>query len=76
VLLVRTECLRRVIPLGENHLRTILTEFQLHHHSEPNHQGLGNERLAPMPANSNADGSIQFPERLGGTLEYHYRDAA
>jgi len=76
VLSARTECLRRVIPLGEKHLRTILSEFLAHYHSERNHQGLDNELLTPLPANTNADGSIQCRERLGGTLKYYYRDAA
>ena len=76
VLSVRSECLRRVIPLGEKHLRTILAEYVIHYHSERNHQGLGNQLLTPLPANSNANGSIQCPERLGGTLSFYYREAA
>jgi putative transposase len=76
VLSVRTECLRRVIPRGEKHLRTILSEFQLHYHTERNHQGLGNELLTPLPANSNADGAIRCRERLGGVLKYYHREAA
>jgi hypothetical protein len=32
--------------------------------------------LTPLPANSNAGGSIQCRERLGGILKYYYRDAA
>ena len=75
VLSVKAECLRRVIPLGEKHLRIIVSEFLVHYHSERNHQGLGNELLTAMPANSNAGGSIQCRERLGGSLNY-YRDAA
>ena len=65
-----------MIPLGEKHLRTILSEFQLHYHTERNHQGLGNELLTPLPANSNAGGSIHCRERLGGILKYYYRAAA
>ena len=76
MLSARTECLRRVIPLGEKHLRTILAEFLIHHHGERNHQGLDNELLTPLPANSNAGGSIQCRERLGGILKYYYREAA
>ena len=76
VLSARTECLRRVIPLGEKHLRTILAEFLAHYHLERNHQGLGNELLCPLPTNSNSQGSIQCRERLGGILNYYYREAA
>jgi putative transposase len=76
VLSLRTECLRRVIPLGEKHLRTMVSEFPIHYHRERNHQGLGNELLAPLPANRNASGPISCRERLGGTLKFYYRDAA
>ena len=76
VLSVRTECLRWVIPLGERHLRTIMSEFMIHHHGERNHQGLDNELLTPPPANSNTGGAIRCRERLGGTLRFYYRDAA
>jgi hypothetical protein len=65
-----------VIPLSERHLRTILTEFLIHYHSERNHQGLGNKLLTPPPANGNAGGSIQCRERLGGILNHYYREAA
>ena len=75
MLSVRTECLRRVMPLSERHLRTILTEFLIHYHSERNHQGLGNKLLTPPPANSNAGGSIQCRERLGEILNHYYREA-
>ena len=76
VLSARAECLRRVIPLGEKHLRTILSEFLIHYHLERNHQGLDKELLTPLPANSNAGDSIQCRERLGGVLRYYYREAA
>ena len=65
VLSARSECLRRMIPLGEKHLRTILPEFLVHYHTERNHQGLDNELLSQLPVNSNANGSIQCRERLG-----------
>jgi hypothetical protein len=76
LLSARAECLRRVIPLGENHLRTILSEFIAHCHFERNHQGRENELLTPLPANSNADGPIHCRERLGGILNHYHRDAA
>ena len=57
-------------------VRTILAEYVCHYHSERNHQGLDNELLSPLPANSNAVGSIQCRERLGGILNYYCREAA
>ena len=37
---VKEECLNRVVPLGERHLRTTLQDFAAHYHHERNHQGL------------------------------------
>ena len=74
---VKDECLRRVIPLGERHLRHVLTQYVEHYHGERNHQGLGNQLIEPLPANSNAgEGAVRRRERLGGVLNYFYRDAA
>jgi len=39
-------------------------------------QGQGNELLTPLPTNSNGHGSIRCRDRLDGTLNYYYRDAA
>ena len=76
VLSARSECLRRVIPLGQKHLRTIFSEFLIHYHLERNHQGLDNALLTALPANCKADGAIPCRERLGGILNYYYREAA
>jgi len=73
---IRHECLRRVIPLGEQHLRQIVTEYVEHYHLERNHQGLGNALIEAPPANSNGAGTIRCRERLGGTLRYYHRSAA
>ena len=43
VLSIRRECLDRFVPLSERHLRTAVTEYVVHYHTERNHQGLGNE---------------------------------
>ena len=40
---IKHECLNRVIPFGERHLRRTIAEFVEHYHRERNHQGLGNE---------------------------------
>jgi hypothetical protein len=37
---IKYECLDRIVPLGERHLRRTLTEFVDHYHRERNHQGL------------------------------------
>jgi len=45
---IKEECLARVIPLGERHLRRTIAEFVTHYHAERNHQGIGNELIQPL----------------------------
>jgi transposase InsO family protein len=71
----KQECLRKVIPLGEAHLRRIVTEYVEHYHRERNHQGLGNRLIAPG-AQMIGVGGVKCHERLGGTLKYYHREAA
>jgi hypothetical protein len=52
------------------------TEYLEHYHRERNHQGLGNQLIAPVPANENRSGAVQCRERLDGLLRYYYREAA
>ena len=75
VLSIRRECLDRFVPLSERHLRTAVTEYVVHYHTERNHQGLGNELLTPLPASANDAGPIVSRERLGGILNYYCRAA-
>jgi hypothetical protein len=42
---IKHECLNRVVPFGERHLRRTIAEFLEHYHGERNHQGLGNELI-------------------------------
>jgi len=76
VLTIKSECLKRVVPLGERHLRHVISEFVEHYHRERNHQGLENVLIdgAPQPANTN--GRVLRRERLGGLLNYYHRKAA
>ena len=75
VLSIKSECLTRLVLLGEGHLRTAVREYVVHYEAERNHQGLGG-RLIEAPANQNATGSIQCRERLGGLLRFYHRGAA
>jgi transposase InsO family protein len=50
----KQECLRKVIPLGEAHLRRIVAEYVEHYHRERTHQGLGNAPTAAPSTPSNA----------------------
>jgi len=67
---IRRECLARVIPLGEQHLRRLVAEYAEHYNAERNHQGVGNRLLtaherAVSPA---VVGPVNRRERLGGLL--------
>jgi transposase InsO family protein len=71
---IRDECLNRVIPFGEGHLRRTLAEFVEHYHRERNHQGLGNALIDGAPPIDGVD-RIRRRQRLGGLLNYYYRAA-
>ena len=72
---IKHECLNRVIPFGERHLRRTIAEFIEHYHRERNHQGLANELIVGAPAADNTVGRIRRRPRLGGLLNYYYRAA-
>jgi transposase InsO family protein len=76
VLSIKSECLERMIPLGEAHLRHAITEYMRHYHQERNHQGLGNALISGDPAISSVHGAVKSRKRLGGLLSFYYRDAA
>jgi transposase InsO family protein len=63
---IRQECLCRIIPLGEAHLRRTAREFVEHYERERNHQGVDNHLRIAAPMNN--QGPVQRRERLGGTL--------
>jgi putative transposase len=73
---VRNECLTKVIPLGEQHLRELLREYLAHYHLESPHQGLDNSLIEPSNDNSIDDGRVLRRARIGGVLSFHYRAAA
>jgi transposase InsO family protein len=79
VLSIKSECLSKLVLLGENHLRRAVSEYVEHYHRERNHQGVGNRLLTPAepavrPANGNAP--VERRERLGGLLNFYCRPAA
>ena len=71
---IKHECLNRVIPFGERHLRRTIAEFVEHYHRERNHQGLANELIEGALAVERV-GSIRRRPRLGGLLNYYCRAA-
>ncbi len=72
---IRSECLDRMVPLGEWHLRRAVKAYIEHYHRERHHQSLGSAIITPG-GQVRGDGPIQRRERLGGILNHYYREAA
>jgi putative transposase len=71
--------LRKLVPLGERHLRRAVSEYVAHYHGERNHQGVGNRLLTPAEPtvrSANGNAPIERRERLGGLLNFYYRRVA
>jgi transposase InsO family protein len=73
---IKESCLERMILFGEDSLRTAVREFLTHYHRERNHQGLGNLLIIPDTAHAGNRGPIRCRQRLGGMLNYYYRQVA
>ena len=71
----KSECLARIVPLGEGHLRAAVRAFVEHYHEERPHQGLGNEFIAPKTS-STGTGPVTCRARVGGVLKFYCREAA
>lgn len=72
---IKEGCLNQMIFFGEDSLRTAVREFVLHYHVERNHQGLDNRLITPIDLKAQR-GPIKRRQRLGGLLNYYYREAA
>src|SRR5437867_22679 len=73
---VKENCVEQMIFFGEESLRNGIREFIAHYHGERNHQGLENRLIAPIERIAAKTGTIRRRQRLGGMLNYYYRDAA
>ena len=76
MLSIKSECLHRIVLLGEKHLRVAISEFVFHYHAERHHQGLENELIEPDETAGRMEGRIACRERLGGLLNYYHWEAA
>ncbi len=74
VLSIKSECLGRMVLVGERHLRRAIDEYIEHYHLERAHQGLGNNLIDGVPECST--GRVMCLRRLGGLLNSYYREAA
>ena len=73
---IKESCLNRMIFFGEESLRTAIQNFITHYHHERNHQGLANQLISPEAGHLGSAGEVKRRQRLGGMLNYYYRDAA
>ena len=72
----KSECLAKIIPLGEQHLRHAVKEYTEHYHVERNHQGLDNRLIEKPHVVVDLNSAVIRNERLGGVLNYYERRAA
>ena len=73
---IKYECLNHLVLFGERHLRYVIKEFMVHYHSERFHQGLGGQLIENRNASTAKSGALGRRSRLGGMLNYYYREAA
>jgi transposase InsO family protein len=73
---IKSECLAKIIPLSERHLRKAVKEYSEHYHLERNHQGLNNKLITMLGDSPDLNADVKRRERLGGVLNYYYRTAA
>jgi transposase InsO family protein len=72
----KREAADQMIFLGDEHLRRVVAEYLEYYHRERNHQGLDGRIIQPVLAVAAANGKIRRRQRLGGMLNFYYRDAA
>jgi transposase InsO family protein len=76
---IKCECLNHLVVFGERHLRYVIKEFMAHYHRERFHQGLGG-KLVERPLGSTSEEELSSKvarrSRLGGMLNFYYREAA
>jgi transposase InsO family protein len=73
---IKDECLNRMIFIGQASLRRAVAEYIDHYHRERNQQGLENRLIHASAVLAANEGAIYRHARLGGTLNFYYRQAA
>ncbi|MDP9174560.1 MAG: integrase core domain-containing protein [Planctomycetota bacterium] len=75
---IKAECLDRMIFFGEASLQHAVGQYVEHYHHERTHQGKGNRLLFSLHAfdSTTRDGPIHCKKRLGGLLNFYYKEAA
>jgi transposase InsO family protein len=73
---IKKECLNRMTFVGQTSLRRAVVDYLEHYHAERNHQGLGNRLIRSTPSAAANNGMVRRRQRLGGMLNFYYREAA
>ena len=73
---LKSECLDRLILLGDQAMRNAVNQYLDHYHAERPHQGLDNELIVPFEEPRAMNSNIESSERLGGLLRSYRRVAA
>ncbi len=68
MLSIKSECLNRLMILGERHLRRAIAEYVEHYHRERTHQGLGNRLIEGVPERE--AGRVVRREHFDGLLNH------
>lgn len=63
---IKEHALEQMVMLGEHALYYAIQQYLTHYHTERNHQGLGNQLIAPEPDLRSHSGQVRRRERLGG----------
>jgi putative transposase len=72
----KREVAQRMIFFGEQHLQRSIDEYLEYYHCERNHQGLAGQIIDPEKSIGSVHGTLRRRQRLGGLLNYYYREAA
>ena len=73
---IKSEVLDQMLLLDERSLHYVILQYLAHYHTERNHQGLGNQLITREGTAGCQMGHVMRRERLGGLLNYYYREAA
>src|SRR6266487_5689957 len=66
---IKSECLNRMIFIGQGSLRRAVVEYMGHYHGERNHQGLDNRLIQAVPTSTRSwDGPPEAETRWNAQL--------
>ena len=73
---IKYECTDRLVLIGEQSLYRAVDQYLEFYDGERFHQGMGNRLLTETEASQDYSDPIKCRERLGGMLNYYWRQAA